>query len=548
MMIAHSRLKHRLLVPIMLAALTFYFVAPAQNHAQLFAMEDSAPLPDASSAASSSEALDFPDGEGSPANEGLAAADGKGGHIQCKDLPEAQGGVLLGRIVPCITRTVATTTEMFSAKMIAMLMPTFYAFLTFVIAMFGLKVLQGGQDLQKEALLLLLKVTIVLTVLAMIPHTLVPSIYGIMSEMQTVVSANLQPGSSSFHCNVDKYGDENTPLIWAQMDCLLGKLYGFSTGAESAAGGEPRNMFLAASMFGAAAGFFFSGAFGVTVFFALIGVLLSVFLLVLRTAMAFLNGYLLVCVLMLIAPLFLPLVFLRVTKNYFEQWWKALLSALLMPTLVAAYSIFALMLYDKMLFAPDALVNKLFEYDVIQKAQQTPLSACDKQVTGDPEFREKASEKSGLAKIVPEKFYNIPLVKQGMAGLTGANNACAGLKKQVLDLGAIDSPEFKNAKAAFENIFQTCIKLMILAFMLAKGMDAVMSAIRLMSGSQVSSALLQASSPQEQALMKRFDNAQAEVVRTMKTDKDGNPATNRGADFVDRIGPSITGAVKRFVE
>ena len=527
-------IKHALIFPMLFAALAFFFASPVQNHVALHAQE-----------MGYSE-----DTSGSPASEGLQATDGRGGTMKCADMPEAKGGVLLGRIVPCLIRTISNTTQSFSATIIQALMPLFYSFLVFVVTMFGVKVLQGGRDLHQQGILLLLKITLVLMILDQIPYTFVPAAYGIMQESQSIVASAIGPGSSSMHCQVSNFGDGATQLIWAQMDCVLGKLYGFATGkstnADGAGGGGGRNMFLAASVLGMAGGFFFSGTFGITIFLACIGVLISVFMMVMRTAIAFVNGYLVVCVLLIIAPLLLPLVFLKVTASYFEKWWKAILAAMLLPVLVTAYAMFALLLYDKMLFAPDALVNKLFDYSLVKDAQVPPQNMCGRATTGNLDFTKASSLLGDLKRKMKDPMTHDTTQPQ----LSGTNNPCSALTRHVISMdeiaGKLKSSGNSSAGAMdfIKHVFNDCVKLVILAVVITRGMQTVMGLLPLMTGSQAVSSLMNASSPQEVALQKRFQHMKDSAMHSMSYDENGNKTSYSGTGFLRQLGPSVGAALK----
>lgn len=198
-----------------------------------------------------------------------------GARRSCADIPEARGGFLLGRIIPCLTKTIETGASKFSRAMIAWLMPTFYAFLTFIIVIFGVQVLQNEGQLQARAFVLLLKIGFALTLLAIIPGDettgeggLIGLSYSIMAETQASVMSALGPDDTSMHCPMEHFGDANTPMIWAQMDCLLSKFYGFAVGAPGPDGEAKPSMLLASSILGMLGGFFFSSTFGAALFFA----------------------------------------------------------------------------------------------------------------------------------------------------------------------------------------------------------------------------------------------------------------------------------------
>lgn len=464
----------------------------------------------------------------------------KGQRLECANVEAAKGGVLLGYIVPCVAYTIERGTIDFSKEMIAMLRPLFYSFLTFVIVMFGLKVLQGEGEVHKHGMLLLLKIGIVIAFLDMIPGTFVPAVYNIMNESQTIVAGVVGSTSSNIHCDIERYGDTNTPLVWAQMDCVLGKLYGFTTGADSASGQERPNMLLASSMVGLLAGFFFGGTFGVMLFFMCIGVLWSLFMIVFRVAFAFLNAYLTASIFLIIAPLFMPLVFLQVTGNYFQKWWNGILAAMLLPVAVTAYAMFALLVYDKLLFADDSLMNEMLDHDFVQQAQGLPRQLCNRELTNDPSFRGEAAGKDDNSVYSGNPF----LLNKDNPLLSGANNLCAGLNAPVFDpKNGPGTEQYENNREIFEQLFYDATKLFILAWLINAGYKTMIGAIRPVLGSPPVTAALDATSPLEKRLQTGVQGMREGISNSFAMQGGGSAS---GADFIARAPDALRGAFTGF--
>jgi len=469
-----------------------------------------------------------------PANSDPETVDKDGNRIKCDDVPAAQGGVLVGRIVPCLVYTIENSAARFSEELIDKLQPLFYSFLTFVIVMFGLKVLQNEGQLQAEALKLLIKIGFALTILALIPTYILPASYAIIDEGQAVVMETLAD-EGSINCEISRYKGANTPLIWAQVDCVLGKLYGFTTGADDASGKAQPNMLLASSIFGMLGGFFFGGSFGVALFFICVGVLVNMFTLVIRIIMAYVNSYLFIALYMIISPIFVPLMFLKVTTSNFDKWVSGVIAAMLMPMVISAYVVLALQMYDSLLFADDAKIKTLFDYPTVQKGMQQSKNACDKQLTNEPAFRAKAlgvSEKS---------IYNSPFLQNLINPmLSGANNLCGGAKLPVFDLKATDS-EYKSQKEGFERLFKEMFKILVMGWLIGEGFKTLMASIRPLLGSGAAVASLDQSSPEEQRLKAGFAGARQSFSNKLSYDDDGKATS--GAGFMARVPAGIRAAI-----
>lgn len=478
---------------------------------------------------------------GDPAQHQLETTDGNGGHKKCSEIDEAKGGVLIGYIVPCIAYTVEHATQAMSQKMVDWLMPTVWAFITFVLVMFGVKAVQGEGQVHQQAIVLLLKIAMVVTILGLIPTYVVPNFYSFMNEGVQVVSTTIGDASQSIHCDVDKYGDSNTMPLWKQMDCLLGKLYGFAMGTD----GKP-SMLLAASVFGLLAGFFFGGTFGVIVFFACIGVLWSMMMLILRTAFTFLQSYLYASLLLLIAPLFLPLILLKVSTYYFEAWWKGIFACILLPIIITSYAMFATLLYDDILFAPNAKINMLFNYSKVQEAEHLPRQACDRQIAGQPAMR------SAISGIEQSVIYNNPFMKHfSNPNTNGAGNLCAGLAVTNLEAKRIGSGEFNTDREAFAAFFKDAIKLFVVALLINAGFKNVQSFSSNIIGSPSVGLSSMQPSKSEAKMTQAFEGFKQGMMSGFRTPIEGSPSGPggpSGSGFLRNIPNALRGGSQGLLD
>lgn len=483
---------------------------------------------------------------GTPPESNLETSgpEGNSAKRSCSEIEEARGGFLLGRIVPCLLKTIQTSSSRMSREMIEMFRPTFFAFLTFVMVLFGVQVLQNEGQLQARAFVLLLKIGFCLTILAAIPGDeqtgeggLIGAAYGIMAETQASVMSVMGPASGNMYCEIDKFGDDNTPLIWKQMDCLLGKLYGFTVGTPGSNGESRPNMLLASSVVGMLGGFFFGGSFGVALFLACIGVLISMFALVLRVLVTFVNSYMFIALYMILAPLLLPLMFLKVTTSMFEKWYSGIIAALLLPMVICAYVVLALQIYDRAFFAEDALINQLFNQEFMKQAQEQPRQLCDQSVVNDPSFRAMATGKSQQ-----EIYTNNPFMTNFVNPLmSAANNQCGGVTRTMLNLQGMPDGSGKQlaAKEAFAKLFQQCAELFILTLLVSMGFKTVIGMTRSMLGSGAVVAAMDTGSPAEQKFKSSMDSARSSFK---------NSFTNEGGTaFLGQIGPGVGNAGRGFL-
>ncbi len=467
--------------------------------------------------------------EASPATGKLTTVDAKGEKTTCADIAESKGGVFLGAIVPCLAKTIELSTVRFTEAMVKWLEPVFYAFLTLVVALFGARLLQQEPNITKQGFLLLVKIAIVATILADLgnvrsisfkngPGEIIPAVYSIMNESQQIITGAIN--STSFSCDVDNYAGPNTPRVWAMMDCVMGKMFGFKKSETADENGvKAPGMLLAASMIGSLAGFLFGGTWSIVIFFGMLGVLVSIFMLVVRTAFAFINGYLIASLVIIISPLIIPLVFMNVTKTYFEGLFRNFMAAFLMPIMVCGYAMFALIIYDKMLFAPDSMVQKIFKYDEIKEAMQNPKKLCDKSVTGDPgsvRLNNPGDEKELSKILTDQKGF---MSNNAMPGLVGANNLCALFPVPNFNIKDGKSADFKKGKATYDKLFYELLTLFILGFLLHEGLKSLNGLILNITGARSTNAGTGAL-PGEERFKKANDSARAEMmgaIRSMET-------------------------------
>lgn len=482
---------------------------------------------------------------GSPAEGEIKTVDANGSPISCKDLPEAQGGKLLGKIVPCMIKTIQESTVKFAAEMVAALKPIFYAFLTLVVVLFGVRMLSQEPEIHKQGFLLLVKIAIISIILADLGNTaaydgsggggkIIPTVYGVMNESQAIVAGAIN--TTNVTCDIQNYQGANTPKVWAMMDCIMGKLWGFTTGTNPSTGQPTTNMLLVSSFFGLMTGFFFGGAWGVTIFLGMLGTLFTIFMMVVRTAIAFLTSYLMICLMLIISPLLLPLAFLKITTQYYEKVWRIILAAFLTPILITAYSMFSLILYDKVLFSPDAPIQKLFKYENIKDALQPARPACNKTVTNNPyelPFDTNTPSEAQLKK----RFVSPFLQNNVLPTLTGGNNACATLSITPLDPDKIEGffpasgpNASEDRKKAYRKIFNELLSLFIIAYLIYKGLDQLPTIIQQITGSRSPTTAAEGVGAGNVDFSQRGKEAYQSAVAAFEGKKPNS--NNSGADFL----------------
>ena len=149
---------------------------------------------------------------------------------------------------------------------------------------------------------------------------------------------------------------------WMGMDCILDTVIGIkdaSTGGPKATNAskwvndnlDPNNKGLSRGMLMV----FFSGI-NTSVVGIILGIVGFVFIwglvqLILKALFVYIAGYLGIALLMLLAPLFIPLALFQVTKSYFDKWIKLLIGFTLQPVIILVFISFSIAAVDLATFS-----------------------------------------------------------------------------------------------------------------------------------------------------------------------------------------------------
>jgi type IV secretory pathway VirB6-like protein len=465
--------------------------------------------------------------DGNPAQSNpLTTVDANGNVVKCTG--PGGTGVLIGGIVPCLNKIIEVSGVKLALAFRALLMPVFTAFLTLVIIFFGVKLVQGEGEVGKGAFLLVIKIAFVIGFLNLFP-SFIPMASSIMREVIGVVAgALIDP--ADFHCDVAQYLKPGGDLLWAQMDCVMGKLWGYTIKPGS---GEP-NMLLAASAFGMLGGIAFGGAAGMFIFLAIIGILFTLFSIIVKTMAAYINGFILVTMLIIIAPIFLPLLLLQVTSQYFEKWWKGILAAMMLPILVSTYFVIAMLMYDHMLFKPGSLVQKLFDTEFMKKAQVVNSQSCAPSMVNDQTLSIKGSSGSAAPTPSAAEAARLPLVSNKILPfLSGTAMTC------------YKHPEIRLTQADMQILIVQLMQLALMAYLVAQGFESMQKLVRNF-GSGMTSATMDPVSSQEKRLSDAMDSMRSGMLGYQ--DEKGNRfADASGADFITTMPGALKGGVESFM-
>lgn len=166
--------------------------------------------------------------------------------------------------------------------------------------------------------------------------------------------------------NIQNSNSKTYSAPWLTVDCMLDSVFGIKVDSaiQTMNGKSPPSKGAADGWFnknlegnGLSRGmtaFFFSSLqtsvlgllFGAIGFFFLYGIVW----LILKALFVYLGAFIALAFMCLFAPMFIPLVMFRATKNYFDKWVKLTLSFMLQPVIILAFVTFMLAAVDLVLF------------------------------------------------------------------------------------------------------------------------------------------------------------------------------------------------------
>ena len=385
---------------------------------------------------------------------------GGGGGVQgfCASHSNGEGDdmVLIGKIIPCMEQVVLKATLYMNAAIGAIVYPILAAILTLFIVLYGVSILRGEGELTKRGIVFLFKAAGVMAFTNGLGGY-IPDVFAILSEMQEIAAGGLAAFSSGEHCpDIDQYGTTGAIIspVWRNMDCAIGKLFGF--------GG---NAVVGSSVFGILGAAAFSGTMGVQVFFLGIFALASMVMLVIRAAYTYMITYIYLAFLCIISPFFIPLLLgTGAVFRVFDQFIKSFISAFMVPVFLFGYLVLAMTMIDTMLFNPGGAqgleMSQTFQ-DLVDETNDDHMGAaarnCDVDILRDASMQERVGttgDSSWLDNIGADIMTSF---------LSGAGNLCS-LASYSLDL---DDDQLKDLMYDF-------LKIAVVIYLLIVVMNIVL--------------------------------------------------------------------------
>lgn len=279
----------------------------------------------------------------------LLTADGSNCH-------DKYDGKFLAVIVPCITEEVKKTTIKMTEEFSRALKTPAYAFLTLVVAVFGVKIVMNEGDPKKDTFILLIKIAFAVFFM----NTLggfIPAVYGTLEEGVRITSSAMDTG----HIQCD---DVEGIKPWSYIDCIVGKIFGFAAGVH-----------VGASIIGLLGSAAWSGQFGTVFFIAATMTLFFLMKLVIRTTYTYLMCAVVLGFMLFLSPLLIPLIWMPATQQYFDRWLNIVVATVVLPAIIMAFATLSFIIVDKVAFDKDVGVLTHLAPDEVEEMREARASA-----------------------------------------------------------------------------------------------------------------------------------------------------------------------------
>ncbi len=275
------------------------------------------------------------------------------GSVICPCVPEP--GLWIERVVYCFGSAPDGMIFNITQGLIRGITPYFWSIYAPLIllsmVMFGWKLGLGMlRDLKQETFTYAFKLVCVLTFLAWFPL-----IHG-WSLQITQELANIPADALKQFVNMCNGSTTvSNPNLWAQWDCAFGHLLGASVVDKSKTFVGSPAMLSLTSILGA---YVTTWGFGTVITMAGAYVIMTLIFTAMRMVTSYLLAIIAVSFLMLIGPLFVPLILFQSTNKMFSTWVQSLLAYMIQPMLIVMFMGIMLVTFQYAVFiGPSSLVG-----------------------------------------------------------------------------------------------------------------------------------------------------------------------------------------------
>lgn len=287
---------------------------------------------------------------------------------------------LTHKIVGCVREVVDASTTKFFVQIGGFFSRAVAAVATLAVIVYGIMLSLGMvEKLNRDTYILIFKLVFVFWLITNSPWAygrLVAAMDELVSAVVLYTPANGTADSagsdySQANClqsmvkQAGSVGPKKHILPWLSVDCLIDSVIGIKVNdADSTlpAGNQYFNKLVDTSQYHTGPSRGLINLFFATIQTSVLGIIFTIvgfffiyglMMLVVRAMMVYLACYIGLALLMILSPIFIPLILFRVTKDYFDKWWKMLISFVMQPVVLMAYIIFSIAAVDLAAYSGD---------------------------------------------------------------------------------------------------------------------------------------------------------------------------------------------------
>jgi len=342
--------------------------------------------------------------------------------------------------------------------------PVMTAVIILAIVIFGIKMATGAtRHPLSEMVFLGIKVVFVAHFASM-PDEYIDAIFVITEELMNIVTENLTEGGVAFSC-----ANPNLPAppsgeyeVWYEIDCILLSFLGFS-GAGT----------IFSALFGLFSSIAFSGYLGIYIATTGISAFIGFLFAILRVTYIYVSSLLGIAFLLLLSPMFIPMILFKDTTQYFDKWLKLLSAFILQPVIQVAFVVFMVHVFNVVLFtSPTISIAKALTGSEIPNAADFDLQQFmqginthfenNLGITTGPIF-EDVDEFEGFDEMAATWGSQLMSGERGQDPMNPLGSFAFRINQDALDLDAVDGlAGFDGAEQSIESIAQ--MEEMLVAF------------------------------------------------------------------------------------
>ncbi len=254
---------------------------------------------------------------------------------------------LVNRFGSCIKETVLKVAVKYFDKMYSYFLTALNLFLTFGIIIYGVLLAAGMvDDIKRDSMIVLLKITFV----AFFAANLEMIYFWVINMMDGLIDLYFQFSNSMDEGKCSDAGDGFGPF--KRLDCLLDLVVGLkSSSYQGSSSGKVTGDGLSRGFIA----FFFqagvSSAIGMLIAAVGFFIVYTLIFTVIQITFMYLMAIIALSFLVMLGPIFIPLVIFKQTKEYFDGWVKLIVSFGLQPVIMFAYVAMMIIAFDKAVFS-----------------------------------------------------------------------------------------------------------------------------------------------------------------------------------------------------